>query len=157
MRTCRHPFACGRASAPVSVVEGGLGAQALGAPRPRLVLESALARRARGSGRLTRFGDSERAADEVGEPLVRLAAVALLGAVVARNDEDRAVRGEPPSAQGLEARLDAVREHRAALEIKAQLRRGRDLVDVLPARAGGAYERQRQLAVRNLDASGDLQ
>src|SRR6266436_9783395 len=138
MRTCRHPFACGRASAPVSVVPAGLGAQALGAPQPRLVLEAALARRARGYGGLARFRGRERAADEVAEALLRLAAVALLGAVVARDDEDRALGGEPPPAQGPEARLDSVREHLAAREIKAQLHRGCDLVDVLATRAASA-------------------
>src|SRR5882762_6831471 len=111
MRTCRHSLAGGRAFAPESVVEGGLGAQALGAPQPRLVLQPALARGARGFGRLARFGDSERAADEVGEPLLSLAAVVFLGAVVARDDEDRAIRREPPPAQSLEARLDTFGEH----------------------------------------------
>src|ERR1700674_292448 len=157
MRTCRQPFAFACVSAPVSVAPAGLGARALGAPQPRLVLEPALARRARGFGGLARFGDSERAPDEVGEALLGLAAVVLLGAVVARDDEDRAVRVESPPAQSLEARLDAVREHRAALEIEAQLHRGCELVDVLATRARGAHERQRQLAVRNLDASGDRQ
>src|SRR2546430_13338325 len=85
------------ASLPVpSLVPAGLGAQALGAPQPRLVLEAALARRARRPGGLARFRSRERAADEVAQPLVRLAAVVLLGAGVSRGDEDRAPRGEPP-------------------------------------------------------------
>src|SRR6266513_2100862 len=135
--------------APCSLVPARPGAQALGAPQARLVLEAPLARRARGFGGLTRFRGRECAADEVAEPLLRLAAVVLLGAVVARDDEDRALGGE--------ARLDGLRERRAAREIEAQLHRGGDLVDVLAARAARAHERQRQLAVRNLDASGDLQ
>src|SRR6266480_5961741 len=140
-----------------SLVPARLGAQALGAPQARLVLEAALARRARGFGGLTRFRGRECAADQVAEQLLRLAAVVLLGAVVARDDEDRALGGEAPPAQGPEARLDGLRERRAAREIEAQLHRGGDLVDVLAARAARAHERQRQLAVRNLDASGDLQ
>src|SRR6266513_5989890 len=140
-----------------SLVPARLGAQALGAPQARLVLEAALARRARGFGGLTRLRGRERTADEVAEPLLRLAAVVLLGAVVARDDEDHALGGEAPPAQGPEARLDRVREHRAVREIKAQLHRGRHLVDVLAARAARAHERQRQVAVGDLDTSGDLQ
>src|SRR6184192_2885940 len=122
------------ASLPVpSLVPAGLGAQALGAPQPRLVLEAALARRARRLGGLARFRSR------------------------ARDEEDRALGGEPPPAQGPEARLDSVRERRAAREIKAQLHRGRDLVDVLATRAARAHERQRQVAVGNLDTGGDLQ
>src|SRR2546430_17490566 len=83
-------------------------------------------------------------------------AVVLLGAVIARDDEDRALGGEPPPAQGPEARLDGLRERRAAREIKAQLHRGGDLVDVLAAPAAPPHERQRQLAVRNLDAHRGL-
>src|SRR5436189_2399727 len=134
-----------------SLVPARPGAQAFGALQARLALEAALARRARGFGGLTRFRGRECAADQVAEPLVRLAAVVLLGAVVARDDEDRALGGEPPPAQGPEARLDSVRERRAAREIKAQLHRGRDLVDVLATRAARAHERQRQIAVGNLD------
>src|SRR2546430_3955967 len=40
-------------------------------------------------------------------------AVVLLGAVVARDDEDRALGGEAPPAQGPEARLDGLRERRS--------------------------------------------
>src|SRR5467141_1581118 len=135
MRTCRHSLARQALRARSSVAPTGLGAQALGALQPRLVLEAALARRARGFGGLARFRGRERAADEVAEALLRLAAVALLGALVARDDEDRALGGEPPPAQCPEARLDGVRERHAAREIKAQLRRGCDLVDVLATRA----------------------
>src|SRR5213595_2269417 len=102
-----------------SLVPARPGAQALGAPQARLVLKAALARRARGFGGLTRFRGRECAADEVAEPLLRLAAVVLLGAVIARDDEDRALGGEAPPAQGPEARLRS-----AALPdaVKARLR-----------------------------------
>src|SRR5256885_179807 len=53
-----------------SLVPARLGAQALGAPQARLVLEAALARRARGFGGLTRLRGRERTADEVAEPLL---------------------------------------------------------------------------------------
>src|SRR2546423_7097943 len=85
------------ASVPVpSLVPAGLGAQALGAPQARLVLEAALARRARGFGGLTRFRSRERAADEVAEPLLRLAAGVLPGAGGAGRNEGRAPRGGAP-------------------------------------------------------------
>src|SRR2546430_3329467 len=86
------------ASVPVpSLVPARLGAQALGAPQARLVLEAALARRARGFGGLTRLRGRERTADEVAEPLLRLAAVVVLGGGGARGDEGRAPRrGGPP-------------------------------------------------------------
>src|SRR5256885_4415444 len=83
-----------------SLVPARPGAQALGAPQARLVREAALARRARGFGGLTRFRGRECAADEVAEPLLRLAAVVLLGAVISRDDEDRAPRGGPPPPPG---------------------------------------------------------
>src|SRR5947207_14017197 len=85
-----------------SLVPARPGAQAFGALQARLVLEAALARRARGFGGLTRFRGRECAADQVAEPLLRLAAVVLLGAVVARDHEDRALGGEAPPAQGPE-------------------------------------------------------
>src|SRR5437773_809652 len=56
-----------------SLVPARPGAQALGAPQARLVLKAALARRARGLGGLTRVRGRECAADEVAEPLLRLA------------------------------------------------------------------------------------
>src|SRR5947199_344552 len=107
-----------------SLVPARPGAQALGALQARLVLEAALARRARGFGGLTRFRGRECAADQVAEPLLRLAAVVLLGAVIARDDEDRALGGEAPPAQGPEARLDGLRERRVARARRAGRRCG---------------------------------
>src|SRR2546429_9043914 len=83
-----------------SLVPARLGAQALGAPQARLVREAALARRARGFGGLTRFRGRECAADEVAEPLLRLAAVLLPGAGVSRDDGGRAPRGGAPPPPG---------------------------------------------------------
>src|SRR5947207_12969212 len=132
-------------------------AQSLGGPHAALVIEPALARPRRGPARLARLGGDEGAADELDQALLRIAAVPLLRAVAARDDQDRALRGEPSTAQGAQPCLDATRERRTALEIEAQLRRGGHLVDVLAAGTGGAHERERQLAVRNLDAVGDAQ
>src|SRR5207302_4878689 len=82
----------------------------------------ALARPRRGPARLARLGGDEGAADELDQALLRIAAVPLLGAVAARDDQDRALRGEPSTAQGAQPCLDATRERRTALEIEAQLR-----------------------------------
>src|SRR5256885_6601656 len=87
-----------------SLVPARPGAQAFGALQARLVLEAALARRARGFGGLTRFRGRECAADQVAEPLLRLAAVVLLGAGGARGDEGRAPRGGGPPPPGPGAR-----------------------------------------------------
>src|SRR5256885_16543105 len=76
-----------------SLVPARPGAQALGAPQARLVREAALARRARGFGGLTRFRGRECAADEVPEPLLRLAAVVPLRAVLAWAVLEAAPRG----------------------------------------------------------------
>src|SRR3989440_10848428 len=132
-------------------------AQSRGGPHAAFVMEPALARPRRGRARLARRGGDAGRADELDQALLRIAAVPLLGAVAARDDQDRALRGEPSTAQGAQPGLDATRERRTALEIEAQLRRGRHLVDVLAAGTGAAHARERQLAARNLAAGGDAQ
>src|SRR2546421_2436718 len=134
-----------------SLVPARLGAQALGAPQARLVLEAALARRARGFGGLTRLRGRERTADEVAEPLLRLAAVVLLGAGGARDDEDRAPRGGAPPAPGPEGRPYPVPGDPAVRGIKTPPHRRRPPVYVLAAPAAPAPPPQRQIAVRGLD------
>src|SRR5438876_539398 len=122
-----------------SLVPGGLRAQALGAPHAPLALEPTLTRGPRRTARLARLGGDEGAADELDQALLRIAAVPLLRAVAARDDQDRALRGEPSTTQGAQPCLDATRERRTALEIEAQLRRGGHLVDVLAAGIRGWF------------------
>src|SRR5438045_8465814 len=64
-------------------------AQSLGGPHAALVIEPALARPRRGPARLARLGGDEGAADELDQALLRIAAVPLLRAVAARDDQDR--------------------------------------------------------------------
>src|SRR5215472_3827956 len=132
-------------------------AQSLGALHAGLALQAPLAR---GAGR--RRGPAglrwlERAADELREPLAGLAAVLFLGTMIARDDEQRPIGGDAPSAESAQPRLDVRVERRAAREIEAQLYRGRHLVDVLAAWPRRAHEGPGQLAVRNCQVRVDRQ
>ena len=77
-----------------SVVPSGLGAQALGRAPLGFLIEPALARGAAGFGRLARLGGEQRAAHQISKALLGLAAVAFLGALVARDDEQVTLGGE---------------------------------------------------------------
>ena len=85
-----------------SGVPAGPRAQALGLAPLGLLFQAPFARGARGTRGLARFGRHQRALDEFGQPALGLAPVALLGAVVARDDEDlarRSVRRRPARAR----------------------------------------------------------
>src|SRR5690349_19533756 len=71
----------------LSVIPAWRAPQPFGATLLRLVLEAPLVRSAARPGRPAHLGRDERTADQLGEALLGLAAVALLRAVIARDDE----------------------------------------------------------------------
>src|SRR5712672_976337 len=90
------------------------------------------------------------ARDQVLEPAQGLAPVALLGAVIARRDQDLARVDQAMAGERAQAELGALVEKAACSQVEAQLRGGRHLVDVLAPRAGAAHETQGILAVGNM-------
>src|SRR5579862_37932 len=70
------------------LVPAGLVAQPFGACQAVLAREAPFARGARRTGRGAHLGDYQRAADEIRQPLLGIAPVALLGAMTAGDDED---------------------------------------------------------------------
>jgi len=101
------------------VVPPRLATQTLGAALPLLVVETPLVRRARRSCGLAHLRHGECAPDELGQTLLGIAAVALLCAVIAGEDEYRAVGASPPTAQGPQALLGGVAERAAVLQVVA--------------------------------------
>src|SRR5471032_2732175 len=83
------------------------------------------------------------------EPGQGLATVALLGAVIARDDENFSIADQAVAGQRAQARLGAFIERRATGQVEAQLRRGGHLVDVLAAGTGAAHETDADIAVRD--------
>src|SRR5262245_46824824 len=70
-------------------------------------------------------------------------------------DHEHALAGEPAAGEAFEPRAHVVGKARRAAHVEAQLNRARKLVDVLPARAGGASEVLLELALGDADRRGD--
>src|SRR5579859_6972513 len=98
-----------------------------------------------GSRLLARLGWMQGAFYELHHPLDGVGAVAFLGAVPLRLDDEHAFVREPRSRQGLEPKPHSRREAGALAEVPAQFHGARHLVDVLPTRARGAHEAQLEL------------
>ena len=82
-------------------------------------------------------GATAASPDQLDQALARVGAVALLGAVALRDDDDarrRLVRRLPASR--IRRIATSLGSDARAAHVEAQLHRGRELVDVLPARTG---------------------
>src|SRR5712691_390979 len=130
-------------------------AQALDRGAAFLAFEAALARAPGRLGRPARDRRHRGALDQLDQPVERVLAVALLGAVALRGDHQHALVGEPPPGEALEPRAHVSRQRRRAAHVEAQLHRGRELVDVLPAGPRGADEALLELALVDADHGGD--
>src|SRR5512142_784277 len=139
------------------VLRAGPGAQSLGGLPVRLLREAPLARGARRLRGLACLGRHQRPADEIGQALFGLATVTLLGALVAGKDEQVALGGKAAAAKSAQARFHFGGERGTGGEVKAQLRRGGELVDVLSARTRAAHEGEREVAVGNLHVGSNRQ
>src|SRR5215831_959554 len=109
-------------------------------------------------GRLGRPAWNRRhggAADQIGETLARILAVALLGAVALGVDHDHALAGEASAGEPLEPRAHVVGKARRAARVEAKLHRARELVDILPAGTGRADEMLLELALADADRRSD--
>src|SRR4051812_8236979 len=93
--------------------------------------------------------------DQFKQTVARILPVALLRAVALRRDDDDAVAREPPAGQPLEAHRHVIAQRRRAPRVKAQLHRGRKLVDVLAAGPGGADEALVEFFILDADIVGD--
>lgn len=98
-------------------------------------------------GLAPRLGPMRGAFHQRHEARQRFGAVALLGAVFVGADDDLALEGEAAPGELGQARAHVLRQVRMTVEAEAQLDGGRDLVDVLSARAGGADEAFREVAL----------
>src|SRR5688572_4572545 len=89
---------------------------------------------------------------EVGQPVERIEAVAMLAAMALRGDRDDAIAARPASGQTDEARAHVFRQGGRVRGIEAQLHGRRDLVDVLAAGTRCAYERNGYFMLPYLDS-----
>ena len=74
-------------------------------------------------------------ADQCGEALERVLAIALLRTETARGDHHDTIPRQPAAGELLQARLDGVRQRQGEACVEAELGGGRDLVDILTPRA----------------------
>src|SRR5205085_2457612 len=90
------------------------------------------------------------------QALARVGAIALLGAMALCGDDEHAVAGETVARKPLEPHAHTVWQRGRMAHVETQLHRAGDLVDVLPARPGGADEAFRKLGLVDADAVGDV-
>ena len=113
------------------------------------------------AGAGARFGGPARnrsdrgAANQIGETLARVLAVARLGAMTLGVDHQHAVARQPPAGEALEPGAHIVGKALRAAHVEAQLDRARELVDVLSARTRGTDEVLLELALADADRTGD--
>ena len=98
------------------------------------------------------FGDDQRLADEVGQPRARVLAVALLRAEALGADDEHALVRDAPPGEPHQPVAHGERQAAGMAHVETQLDRGRDLVDVLPARPRGADEALLEVALVDRDA-----
>src|SRR5215831_17116698 len=138
------------------IVEAACAAAGLDVAAALLAFETALFRRMRRLGRPTWRRPHHRLFQQLDQALDRVRAIALLGAETLRLDHDHAVLGHALAGEPGKARRRVMRQRDAAC-IETQLRRGRDLVDVLPAGSGGADEADLDVVLVEEEIAGDPQ
>src|SRR5262249_22952470 len=116
-----------------------------------LGLQALLARAGGRLGRAARNGRHRGAPDQVHETFARVLAIARLGAMAVGVDHEHALAREPAAGEAFEPRAHVVGKARRAAHVEAKLNRARKLVDVLPARAGGADEVLLEFALGDAD------
>src|SRR5258706_5523187 len=93
-----------------------------------LALDPAQLRGARGAGGAPQFGLVPGGLHQAGQAHQCLAAIALLGAVIARENQYRPVRRQALPGRGAQTRFHALAQYRAAGQVETQLRRAGHLV-----------------------------
>ena len=94
-------------------------------------------------------------ADEIEQTLQRILPVAALGAVTLRDDDQKAVARKPGASQPFKPHTHVLRQRRRGADIEAQLNRGCELVDILPARPRRAHEAFFDFVLVDADAGSD--
>src|ERR1700722_9451838 len=122
-----------------SIVETGRSALGLDVAAALFALQPALLRAEGRLGWAARRRPHHRLAQEFEQAIDGVGAVALLGAETLGMNHDHAVLGHTASGEPVEP-ISGIGSKPDPAGIEAQLRRGRELVDVLPARPGGADE-----------------
>src|ERR1700722_11248757 len=117
------------------LIVGDAATQALDLLALSFVIQAPLARAQGWACRVAFFRNHAGACDQLLEPRQRLAPIALLGAVIAGNDQQRAVGVQAAAGHGPQPRLDRRCKCHRAGQVETQLGRSRDLVDVLAARS----------------------
>ncbi len=130
-------------------------AQALDRGAALLRFDAALARGARRLGRAAGDGRHCGALDQLDQAIERVGAVALLGAVALRGDDQHALAGQTAAGEALEPQAHVVGQRRRVANVEAQLHCAREFVDVLAARARGADEALVELALIDADPAVD--
>src|ERR1700722_11775590 len=123
----------------MALIVEAAGALRLDVAAALLAFETALFRAKRRLGRTPDDRPNHGLAQQFQQAIDRVGAVALLGAETLRVDYDHAVLGHALAGQPVEPHL-RIGWQRDPLCIEPQLRRRRELVDVLSARSGGAHK-----------------
>ncbi len=121
---------------------GGLEAAVYGTAL--LAFDLALARSGGRPRRPAQFWFHGGLADQLKQARARVVAVALLGAVALRDDDEDAVSSNPPARQTFEPSAQVRRQRRRMAHVKAQLHRGCKFIDILAAGTGCTHERFRK-------------
>src|SRR6185312_9717937 len=122
-------------------------AQVLDAAAALFLVDALTPGRLRHLGLAARRRLHRRLANEIGETITRLRAVARLVAVFLRDDDDHALFRKAAAGEPHQPYRDVVRQRGRAPRVEPELHRARYLVDVLPARPGGAHEGLLQFGV----------
>src|SRR5579862_9913237 len=138
---CSRMHAAGRdypaSIAAPSIIEPARAAACLDVATAFLAFQPALLGAERRPGRAARRRAHHGFAKQLDQTFDRISAIPLLGAEALGMDDDDAVLGHALAGKALQPGAGVLRQHHAA-RVEAQLGRGRELVDILPAGAGGA-------------------
>src|SRR5690606_34078379 len=129
--------------------------QTLDDAAPALVFEAAALRGQRGTGWATRAAGLRCLADQGEQALPSIFPVTLLGPKALGGDDQHPLLGQAPPGEPLEPLPYRLRQARRALDIEAQLNRGRDLIDLLTAGPAGTQEVLLNLLFLNGEAVSD--
>jgi hypothetical protein len=128
--------------------------QALLFPLALLGIQPGAVGRGRAARLLARLGLLRRSAQQFDQPLDCFLAIGLLRAVVGGVNDQDAIIGDTAACQIHQARFDGLGQRRRVVDVKTKLHGCGNLIDVLPARAGGAHELEVQFVLVDARAMG---
>src|ERR1700683_173543 len=131
-------------------IVGDAATQALDLLAFAIVIQAPLARTQGRARRVALFRHHTGACDQLLQARQGFTPVALLGAVIAGDDQPGAVGVQAAACHGPHPRLDRGAKRACAGQVKAQLGGGCDLVDVLAARSRAADELELQILFRDV-------